>query len=68
MHLLTYATIRRLREHPEWGLMAALRDARVPTLATGRLLMSALESVLPSDEWYNTKGDDAIAALQLADP
>lgn len=68
MRILTQSVIRRLRERPEWGLVSALESAHVFRLATGRYLVEALQQVLPVDEWYNTKGEDAVAALELADP
>ena len=68
MHIITQAVVNRLKAHPTTGLLEALQDTRVFRLATGRFLLQALEKVVPSSEWEHTRGPDAIAALELADP
>lgn len=68
MHTLTRAAINRLTDNPGLDLTTALASAHVFRLASGRLLMSALERIIPAQDWGITRGQDAIAALELADP
>ena len=68
MHIITQAVVNRLRAHPAMGLLEALQDTHVFRLATARFLLIGLEEVLPVNEWRSTRGRDAIAALELADP